>query len=340
MNEVGRASSKAPIAATLQLALRARPFALLAAAIFLVAAPAVGAEYPEKPIRLIVPFVPGGGTDAIARLVAQKLEPALGQAVVVENIGGAGGTIAAEGVARAAADGYTLLVGTESTHGTNSVRPIRYDPLKGFTPITLLATSPTLFVAHPSVPANTTAELIAYAKTNPGKLNFGSWGNASSTHLALELFKAMSGTEITHIPYKGGGPAMTAIIAQEVDLAFQGLNITMPYVKAGRAKVIGVGGPKRVKLLPDVPTIAESGLPGFQMYTWFAVFAPPGTPQAIVDRLQREIAKVLALPDVQEKLQGLGMDIIASTPDELKAVVVSEVDKWQKLVRERKLTFE
>jgi tripartite-type tricarboxylate transporter receptor subunit TctC len=298
------------------------------------------AEYPDKPIKLVVPFVPGGGTDAIARLTAQKLELAFGQGVVVENVGGAGGTIAAEGVARAAPDGYTLLVGTESTHGTNSVRPIRYDPIKDFAPVTLLATSPTLFVANPAVPASNTAELIAYAKANPGKLNFGSWGNASSTHLALEQFKAMSGTDITHVPYKGGGPAMTAVITKEVDLAFQGLNATLPFVKDGRAKVIGVGGPKRVKLLPDVPTIAESGLPGFQMYTWFAVFAPAGTPPAVVDRLQREIAKVLALPDVQERLQGLGMEIVASSPDQLKAVVASEVDKWQKLVRERKLTFE
>ena len=320
--------------------LMAGALSLLAATALAMAAPAARAEYPEKPLRVVVPFVPGGGTDAIARLVALKLEPVFGQAVVVENIGGAGGTIAAEGVARAAPDGYTLLIGTESTHGTNSVRPIRYDPVRDFAPVTLLATSPTLFVAHPSVPAGTTAELIAYAKANPGKLNFGSWGNASSTHLALELFNAMSGTEITHIPYKGGGPAMTALITKEVDLAFQGLTITMPYVTAGRAKVIGVGGPKRVRLLPEVPTIAESGLPGFQMYTWFAVFAPAGTPAAIVDRLQREIAKVLALPDVTERLQGLGMEIMASTPDELKTVVAREVDKWQKLVRERKLSFE
>ncbi len=292
--------------------------------------------YPAKPVRLIVPFPPGGSTDIVARIVAQKLGDRLGQQIVVENRGGAGGTIGTEVVAKATPDGYTLGVGSTSTHAVApSVYPkLGYDPVKDFAPISLVAVSPYLLVVHPEVPARSLQEFVAYVRTRPGKLNYASAGTGSTTHLAMEMLKGSAGIYIVHIPYNGNGPAGTAVIAGQVEALFGSLPAVLPHAKSGRVRPIAVGTPKRSPSLPDVPTVAESGFPGFDASLWLAIMAPAGTPPAVVERLHKEVAAVIGSPDAADALGKAGAEPLASTPAELASMVKDGVGKYAKIVKQ------
>ncbi len=298
--------------------------------------------YPDRPLRLVVPFPPGGTVDLIARIVAERIAPGLGQTVVVDNRAGAGGAIGADAVARAAPDGYTILQGTGSTHGTNPAvnKKLPYDPIKDFDPIVMIARTPYILVAHPAIAANTVRELVALAKAQPGKINFASYGSGSSNHLAAELFKAMAGIDLVHVPYKGAAPAVAAIVAGEVQVIFDVVGTSVQHIKAGKMKLLGVGSAQRSPVAPDAPTLAESGVAGFDAGTFFGVFAPAGTPRAIVDRLNREVVKVLGMPAVRERLVMMGNEIAGGPPEALGEAVSQEVAKWRRLVREQNLMFD
>src|SRR5512144_2335881 len=277
----------------------------------LVAGFAAGAwaqDYPTKPIRIVVPFPPGGATDLLARAVAQRLTEKWGQAVLVDNRPGAGGNIGSELVAKSAPDGYTLEMGTVGTHSINAslYAKMPYDHVKDFVPIILVAGVPNVLVVNPALPVNSVQELVAYAKANPGKLNFASSGNGTSIHLSGELFKVMAGVQMTHVPYKGSAPALQDLIGGQVQLMFDNLPPSLPQIKAGKLRALAVTTATRSPALPDLPTIAESGLPGFEASSWFGIVAPAGTPPAIVAKLNAEVAKWLASPEAQEKLLALG----------------------------------
>lgn len=293
---------------------------LMAAALGVVcgASPAQQASgYPNKPIRLIVPFAPGGGNDTIARTVGDQLSPLLGQSIVVENRAGAGGTIGAELAAKAAPDGYTLFLGGVGSLAINpSMRKnLAYDPIKDFAPITLLAKSPLVLVVHPKLHVHTVKELIALAKAEPGKINYASNGNGSSSQLAALLFASKAGVEMTHIPYKGLSPALTGLIGGEVPMMFSSVVAILPHIQSGRLIALGVSGTKRLAALPDVPTIAETGLTGYEANSWYGILAPAGTPQAIVQKLNAAIDKVLEMPEVRKRLDSEGAEIVGGSPE-------------------------
>jgi tripartite-type tricarboxylate transporter receptor subunit TctC len=292
--------------------------------------------YPTKPIRLVVPFPPGGATDILARAVAQKLTDKWGQPVVVDNRPGAGGNIGSELVAKAAPDGYTLEMGTVGTHAINAslYAKMPYDHVKDFAPVILVAGVPNVLEVNPSLPVNTVQELIAYAKANPGKLNFASSGNGTSIHLAGELFKVMAGVQMTHIPYKGSGPALQDLIGGQVQLMFDNLPPSLPQIKAGKLRALAVTSSTRSPALPDTPTIAESGLPGYEASSWFGVLAPAGTPPAIIAKLNAEIAAWLATPEAKEKMVALGANIGGGSPEDFAKHIAAETAKWQKVVKE------
>jgi tripartite-type tricarboxylate transporter receptor subunit TctC len=292
--------------------------------------------YPTKPIRLIVPFPPGGSTDIVARIVAQKLGDRLGQQVLIENRGGAGGTIGTEAVAKSAPDGYTLVLGTTSTHvvAPNVYAKIGYDPVKDFAPVSLVAVTPYLLVANPGVEVKSLPEFVGYVKARPGKLNYASAGTGSTTHLAMEMLKSAAGLYIVHIPYNGNGPAGTAVIAGQVEFLFGSLPAVLPHAKSGRVRPLAVGTPKRSPSLPEVPTVAESGFPGFDAALWLSVMAPAGTPAPVVDRLHKEIVAAIASPDAADALSKAGAEPITSTPTELAAMVKDGVDKYAKVVKQ------
>jgi tripartite-type tricarboxylate transporter receptor subunit TctC len=292
--------------------------------------------YPTKPIRLVVPFPAGGTTDILARAAAQKLTEAWGQPVVVDNRPGAGGNIGSELVAKAAPDGYTLEMGTVGTHAINAslYAKMPYDHVKDFFPVILVAGVPNVLVVHPSVPVNSVAELIAYAKANPGKLNFASSGNGTSIHLSAELFKVMSGVQMAHVPYKGSAPAVQDLLGGQVQLMFDNLPSALPHIKGGKLRALAVTSAQRAPVLPDVPTIAEAGLPGFEASSWFGVLAPAGTPPAIVAKLNAEIAKWLASPEAKEKLQAQGANVAGGPPEEFAKHIAAETAKWAKVVKE------
>jgi tripartite-type tricarboxylate transporter receptor subunit TctC len=298
--------------------------------------------WPERPIRIIVPFSAGGTNDVVARVVAEKMSASLGQPVLVENRLGAGGSIGAEAVAKAPADGYTLLQASGSTHGGNSAvyRKLPYDPVRDFAPISMLTRTPFILVVHPSVQANTVQQLVALIKAQPGKLNYASYGSGSSSHLVGELFKAMAGLDLIHVPYKGSAPAVIGTVGGEAQVLFDVINTSGPHIKAGRLKALGVGTPTRSSVLPDLPAVAESGVPGFDAMVFFGLLAPAGTPRPVVDRLHREAVKALAMPDVREKLVAMGNEVVGSTPEAFGQQIAAEVAKWQKLVRERDLKFD
>ena len=298
------------------------------------AGPVTAQQYPSKPIRLILPFPPGGSTDIVARLIGQKLTESWGQPVLVDNRPGAGGNIAAETAAKAAPDGHTLFqVNVANAIGATLYPKLNYDLNTSFAPVTQLATTPYVLLAHPSVPARNTRELVALAKTRPGGLNYASAGAGSATHLSGELLKALSGTDILHVPYKGTGPAVTALLSGEVDLYFTTVPAAVPLVKGGRVRALGVTSARRSPLMSDVAPIADAGLKGYETSTWHGILAPAATPKEIVVRLNSEIVKILAQPDVREKLLGQGLEPIGGTPEQFGAYIRSEIAKWAKVVK-------
>jgi tripartite-type tricarboxylate transporter receptor subunit TctC len=310
--------------------------ALAAVLIALAAAPASAQSWPAKPIRYIVPFAPGGTTDILARVVGEKLSVALGQQVVVDNKPGQGGSLGAAELARAAPDGYTIGGGTISSHGINATlyEKLSYDPVTSFAPITLYATQPNVLLVHPSVPAKNVREFIELLKSQPDKYAFGSAGTGTSQHISGEMFKTMAGVKMQHIPYRGSGQMLPELLGGTLPVAFDNIASALPHVKAGKLRALAVTTAKRSAVAPDVPTLAESGLPGYELSSWQAVFAPAGTPPAIVDRLYTEIAKILQRPDVQKRLTELGLDLSGMPPGELAALVKADVPRLGKIVKE------
>jgi tripartite-type tricarboxylate transporter receptor subunit TctC len=318
-----------------------RPLGALAGVALLLAIggalPAKAQDYPNQTVKIVVPFVAGGGVDVVARIIAPRLSEELGQSVIIENRGGAGGMLGAAAVAQSPPDGYTFLLGTGSTHGTNSsVYPkLSYDPVRDFAPVALVTTSPLVLIVPPSLPAKSVSELIALARSKPGELSFGSYGTGSINHLGGELFNAMAKIQTNHIPYRGAAPAMTDLIAGRLHYTFDGVATSLGYAKAGTIRLLGVAAPHRSPVLPDQPTISESGLPGFDTMVWFGLFAPAGTPKAIVETMNRKTNAVLALPGVKEGFAKLGIEGVGGPPEVLAAKVQSEIQKWANIVRER-----
>jgi tripartite-type tricarboxylate transporter receptor subunit TctC len=283
----------------------------------------------------MVPFPPGGSTDIVARIVGQKLSAQLGQPVVVENRGGAGGTIGTGIVAKAAPDGYSLLVGTTSTHvvAPSVYAKLEYDPVKDFAPVGLMAVTPYLLVVNPGVPAKTVAELVGLMRAQPGRLNYASAGVGSTTHLAMEMLKSASGTYALHIPYNGNGPAGAAVIAGQVEILFGSLPAVLPHAKSGRVRPLAVGTLKRSPSLPDVPTVAESGYAGFDASLWLAIFAPAGAPASVIARLNKEIGTAVASAETRDLLDKNGAEVLTGTPEELAAMIRDGVAKYAKIVK-------
>lgn len=310
----------------------------LAAALLLahVSHPALAQAWPSKPIRYIVIFAPGGTTDILARMIAPKLSDALGQPVVVENRPGAGGNVGSEMLAKSAPDGYTIGSGTVSSHAINATlySKLPYDPDKDFSPITMLATLPNMLVVHPSLGVNNVAELIALLKANPNKYSFGSAGNGTSQHMSGEMFKTMTGTSMQHIPYKGSGPMIPDLLAGTISMSFENMTTAYPPVKQGRLKALAVTTAKRSYVAPDVPTMQEAGLAGYDITSWQALFAPAGVPKEIISRLYIETAKALKAPDVVKRLEDLGLDAGGMPPEELAALVRSDILRLGKVVRD------
>jgi tripartite-type tricarboxylate transporter receptor subunit TctC len=306
---------------------------LLAALLGLAAAAAPAQPYPAKPIRMVVTFPPGGAPDTLARLFADKAQ--LGQSVVVDNRPGAGGNIGADFVAKAAPDGYTLVMGTVGTHSINGAlySKMPYDMVKDFTPVAHVASAPNLLVVTNELPVKTVAELIAYMKANPNKLSFGSPGIGTSVHVSGELFKSLTGTSMTHVPYKGRQFAIPDLVGGQIQLMFDNMPSALPMAREGKIRALAQTTATRSAAAPDVPTVAET-VPGFEATTWFAVFAPAGTPAEAVNRINAELQRVFKLPDVADKLKALGLEPAISTPDELARFQASEITKWAKVVKE------
>jgi tripartite-type tricarboxylate transporter receptor subunit TctC len=297
---------------------------------------AVSAQtYPSKPIRLVVPFPPGGSLDVVARAIGQKLTEAWGQPIIIDNRPGAGGNIGADLVAKSAADGYTILEGALSTHAVNVSLYSRlpYDPVKDFAPITLVAVTPNVLVVNASFPVNSVPELIAYAKAHPGKLSFGSGSNGSAGHLAGELFKSEAGVDMVHVPYKGAAPALQALLAGDTHLMFDNLANSTPQWKAGKLKALAVTTAKRSALAPELPTLAETGLPGFDISTWWGFMAPAGTPKEIVAKWNTEVARILGTPEMKQFFAQQGAEPAPTTPEEFAALIKSEIAKYAKIVK-------
>jgi len=293
------------------------------------------ADFPARPIRLVVPFPPGGATDIAARLIGERMSADWKQPVTVDNRPGAGGNIGADVVAKAAPDGYTLIVGVTGSHAINTSLYARmpYDPVKDFEAISQVAVVPNVVVVHPSVPAQTLRELVALAKKEPGKLNYASLGSGTAAHLTMEMFKTAAGIDLTHIPYKGSSPAVADLIAGQVQTMIDGLPSALPHVKAGKLRALAVTSARRSAAAPDLPTIAESGYPGFSADAWSGLFAPKGTPRPIVDKLAAETQRILKLPEVQKRLADLGAEPVGSTPAEFSEHVKREIDKWARVVK-------
>ena len=298
-------------------------------------------DYPTKTVRIIVPFAPGGSTDIFARYIADKLAPALAQPVVVENRAGAGGNIGAEFVAHAVPDGYTLLMATTGVMSINNALypSMTYDAAKDFEPVIFVASITNVLVVPPELPANSVRELIALAKDKPGALSFGSSGAGSSTHLSSELFKSMAGIDVLHIPYKGSSQALTDLITGRISMVIDNMPSAISFIKAGRLRALGVTGGKRSSALPDVPTIAEAGLPGYESLSWSGIAVPTGTPASVIARLNREIATILTQPDIRDKFAQAGADPIGGTPQQFSDHIRGERDKWSKLVRDRGISL-
>jgi tripartite-type tricarboxylate transporter receptor subunit TctC len=292
--------------------------------------------YPTRPIRLVVPFPPGGSLDVVARAIGQKLTEAWGQPVVIDNRPGAGGNIGADLVAKSAPDGYTILEGALSTHAVNAslYRKLPYDPIKDFAPITLVAITPNVLVLNRAFPVNSVPELVAYAKAHPGALSFGSGSNGSAGHLAGELFKSETGIDMVHVPYKGGAPALQALLAGDTQLVFDNLANSMPQLKAGKLKALAVTTAKRSPLAPDLPTLAESGLAGFDIYTWWGLLAPAGTRPEIIAKWNAEVTRILGTPEMKAFFAQEGAEPAPTTPEAFAALIRSEMTKYAKIVKD------
>ena len=299
-------------------------------------------RYPERAVRIIVPFPAGGTVDAVMRMLAQQLVESLKQPIVVENRGGGAGSIGSIAAAKSAPDGYTLLVGTASTHGTNPVvqKALAYDPLRDFAAVGLIATTPYILVVHPAVAAKSVAELLALARAQPGRMNYGSYGSGSSNHLATELFLAASGVELVHVPYKGGAPALADLLAGQVQMMFDVFTTSAPQIKSGKLKLLAVAAAKRSALAPDAPTFAEAGLAAVDAGTFFGLFAPIGTPRPVIERINREMNTALATAQMTERLVAAGVESAGGPPERLTRAVEAELAKWTRLVRERNLRFD
>jgi tripartite-type tricarboxylate transporter receptor subunit TctC len=310
-------------------------FAAAVAAVLFWSAAVVAQTWPAKPIRWISPWPAGGANDVFSRALAQKLTESLGQPVVVDNKAGAAGTIGSDIAAKAPGDGYTIVMGSSPTHAIapSVYSALPYDPVRDFVPVTLVAVVPNVLVVHPSLPVKSVAELIAYAKANPGKINFASTGNGTSQHLSAELFRTLTGVDIVHIPYKGSAPALTELLAGTVQIAFENLPTMLPHIQAGKLRALAVTPAKRSAIMPDLPTIAEAGVPGYEASVWFGVLAPAKTPRAVVDRLHEEIMKALETPDLKMRMAALGAEVVGLGPDQFAAYLNNEIPKWAKVVK-------
>jgi tripartite-type tricarboxylate transporter receptor subunit TctC len=292
------------------------------------------AQYPQRALKMMVPFPPAGATDVVGRIVAQKLSERLGQSVVVENRPGAGGSIGSDLVAKAAPDGYTILMATSSTHSIGPVlQKLPYDPLKDFAPITHVANVPNVLVVSPKLPVTSVKEFVAYAKAQPGKLNFASSGVGTIVHLNGELFKMLTGVELVHVPYKGTALSIPDVANGNIAMLFDSLASVMPHVKAGNVRPLAVNAPQRSPLLPEIPTLAEAGLPAFDRYTWFGLFAPAGTPPDIVRRLQAEVAAALKSPDLRERFDAVGAEPVGSSSEQFVERIKSDSVRWAEVIR-------
>jgi len=312
---------------------------LFAILIALPAPPALTADvYPQKPIRLVIPFSPGGGTDLLARAVSDKLAEILGTSVIIDNRPGAGGTLGTAVVARAAPDGYTFLFTSASYTFTPSIiKELPYDPLKDFRPITMFASLPNILVVHPSLPVKSVKDLLALARKRPGEIHFGSGGVGSNIHLTTELFTYMAKIKLAHVPYKGAGPGQIALMSGEVQVLMPASQSALPFVKSGRMRALAVSTKQRAPVLPDLPTIDEAGVPGYDKAAWFALFARAAVPDAIITRVHQAAVKVLKNPDIVKQLAAEGAVAVGNSPAEFDAFVRSEIAEWAKLIREMKL---
>ena len=297
---------------------------------------ALAQAYPTKPVTIIVPFAAGGTTDILARIIGQALTAELGQSVVVDNRAGAGGNIGGQAAAKATPDGHTLFMGTVGTHAINAslYKKMPFDPVKDFAPLTRVANVPNLLVANPAQPYKSVKDLIAYAKANPGKVNFGSSGNGSSIHLSGELFKSLAKVDMQHVPYKGSAPAVTDLLGNQIDIMFDNMPSAIQHVRSGKLAPLAVTTAKRSPELPNVPTIAEAGVPGYEATSWFGMFAPAGTPAPVLAKLNAAIVKVLAQPDVKKKINEQGAEVYSETPEQFAAFIQAESVKWGKVVKE------
>ena len=311
--------------------------AAIAALTMLVSGVAFGQAYPTRPIRLVVPSSAGAGvTDIMARLIGHRLSESLGQQIVVDNRPGASGILGSDVVAKAAPDGYTLLIANVSL----IVNPylyskMPYDPLTDFLPVTMVNSAPLQLVVHPSVPANSVAELVAYAKSRPGQLNYGSGGLGSTPYLAAELFKSIAGIDVVHVPYKGGAPALTELVGGQLTFMIENVPGTMPFVKSGKLRALAITSPQRSPLAPELPTMIEAGVPGYEMSGWNGIFAVKGTPPEIVAKLNAELVKILRAPDMKEQMAALGAEPVGDTPEELRTFLKADMARWGKIIQEK-----
>ncbi|MCZ8092654.1 MAG: tripartite tricarboxylate transporter substrate binding protein [Acidovorax sp.] len=324
------------IPTTRRQALSAVAAAALAGAGLLGSSATLAQSYPTKPVTIVVPFAAGGTTDILARIIGQALTAELGQSVIVDNRAGAGGNIGGAMAAKAPADGYTLFMGTVGTHAINAslYKKMPFDPIKDFVPLTRVANVPNLLVANPNQPFKTVKDLIAYAKANPGKVNFGSSGNGSSIHLSGELFKSLAKVDMMHVPYKGSAPAVTDLLGNQIAIMFDNMPSAIQHVRSGKLVPIAVTTAKRSPELPNVPTIAEAGVPGYEAASWFGMFAPAGTPAPVLAQLNKALVKVLNQADVAKKINEQGAETYSETPEQFAAFIQTENAKWSKVVKE------
>ncbi|HXF66178.1 MAG TPA: tripartite tricarboxylate transporter substrate binding protein [Burkholderiales bacterium] len=309
------------------------PAAVMAAVLACAAAQAAG-QYPSRPVRLIIPFPPGGSNDIVGRMIGLQLSERLGRAVVVDNRGGAGGVIGTEIAAKSQPDGHTLLIVSVAYAFNPALYKLSYDPVKSFVPVAMIGTGPNALAVHPGVAAQSVKELIALAKAKPGELHYASAGVGTFQHLGSELFRIMAGINLVHVPYKGGGPATIAVVAGQAQISIGSLIQTLPHIRAGRLRVLGTGGAKRAAILPEVPTIAEAGLPGYEASNWWGILAPAGTPAAVVRRLHEEVAAIVASPEVQKWFVSEGAEAVNRSPEEFGKFIQTEIVKWARVVKQ------